>query len=180
MSTSANDIKTNVWTRFCDRVIYFAPEVIEAVCIEDDVIHDICDIAANDMSDNEIPYEDMIYFCVKRVNSRGYEHVSSNTILPSFPYFDSDLKYRANYVVSKYDDYEVLETSDIIHVVQDIVDYYLVWCKRIIFEFWSDEDIEFFNDCLDETNAESIEYLQIPMLFPVEDGVEIRNMWIRI
>ena len=175
MSTCTKEIKAHVWTKFCDRVIYFAPEVIEAICTKDDVIHDLCDIAANDMSRNEIPYEDMLYFCIKRVNSRGYQHVSNNTILPMFPDFDYDLKYRANYVVSKYDNYEVLETLDIIHVVQDIVDYYLLWFKRIIFEFWSDEDIEFFDNCLDETDAESTEYLQIPLLFPVDNGVEIRN-----
>jgi hypothetical protein len=146
------------------------------MCTRDDVINDICDIASNDLSDNEIPYEDMLYFCIKRVNSRGFHHVSSYTVLPKFPDFDHDLKYRANYVVSKYDDYEVLETRDIINVMQDIVDYYLFWCKRIIFEFWSDEDIEFFDKCLDETNADCVENLQIPLLYPIEDGVEIRNL----
>jgi hypothetical protein len=60
--------------------------------------------------------------------------------------------------------------------MQDIVDYYLSWCKRIIFEFWSDEDIDFFDKCLDETNADCVENLQIPLLYPIEDGVEIRNL----
>ena len=49
-STSTYDTKANVWYRFCDRIKYFAPEIVETMCTRDDVINDICDIASNDMS----------------------------------------------------------------------------------------------------------------------------------
>jgi hypothetical protein len=172
---SVSDARVGAWERFCYRIVYFAPDVIDAICKDDETVSEICEIALGDMVDNNIPYEDMIYFCIKRVNSRGFKHISNNTVLPEFPEFDHDLKYRASSIISKYRDYYTVETNVIIDVIQEIVDYYLVWCKRIMFEFWSDAEIEFYTDCLDDTNADTIHELKVPILFPLKDGIEIRD-----
>lgn len=175
-SSASTDAKTAAWSRFCVRIVYFVPEVMDAMCHEmDDIARDVRDIAMDDVVDNNIPYEDMMYFCVQRVNSRGYKHFSGSSNIPKFPDFDYDLRYRAQSLVSHSHDYNGVDTYAIVDVVQEFVDYYLLWCKRIIFDFWSDEEIEFFSECLDETDDKDCNDMQMPLLFPVKDGIEIRD-----
>lgn len=129
------------WNRFCEKVYDCIPGICKSLCKEGYPICDLLDFVAEDILENEDPYNDMLYTCLERVNSRGYvRNPRHGTRLPGFPPFTEDLKVRAEELLEKAN----VDSYDFIEVFQDVVEHYLGWCKEIITVYWTASDIAVF------------------------------------
>eukprot|EP00873_Tetraselmis_striata_P027046 jgi/Tetstr1/447310/TSEL_034747.t1 len=132
-----------VWNNFCTKLYDCIPGICNALYLEGSMspIDELLELVLDDILENPDPYDDMLYSCLTRVNSRGYtQNPRHGTRTPGFAPFPEELKERAVTLLERGN----IDSYDIIEVFQDVVEHYLGWCKEIITVYWSSSELSVF------------------------------------
>lgn len=156
------DLKEKAWSLYCTELD--ADAVSFAI---GELLNELCQIVSDDFIENENHYEDMLWFCVDRVNSKGYrQNPRHGTRVPAFPPFTEELHHRSRLLLEAPG--WGFDTHDIIQVFSDATEHYLGWCKEVLSSHWSSDETEHFVSLLNECCPE-----RIPLLVPVDGTAKI-------